>query len=211
VIYAGFPEVIEYEAFGALDAIPGNLFQFLQNVLRNNPLDEKLAAFRAAINSRRLTVYERGQIAELVLEQALAADEENIYFNMMRYAAVLALTQLRWERASPLAIRHYYRVQSDYLRRAVPKERFLEAIALLGAIGTPQATLALGLQLGLINTRTERTGYFDTEITKAVIQALGLIGDNGAFDQLLHASSLSYTEDIQVAAREAISRLRWVR
>jgi hypothetical protein len=211
VICAGFPDVITYEAFGALDVIPGNLFQFLLNVLRNNPPDEKFAAFRAGINSQRLSVSERGQIAELVLEQTLAANEENTYLNTMRYAAVLTLTQLRWTRASPLAIRHYYRVQAEYLQRIVPREHFLEAITFLGAIGTSQAALTLGLQLGLINTRTERTGYFDAEITMAVIQALGLIGDNRAFDQLLHVSNLSYTEDIQAAAREAIDRLRWVR
>ena len=208
---AGYPEVIASEAYGAMEIIPGNLHQFLLNALWNNPPDEKFAAFRAGINSERLGVSERGQIAELALDQALSSQENNFDLNMMRYAAVLTLTELRWTRANPLAIRHYYRVQADYNRGVVSKDRLLEAIFCLGAVGNSQAALVLGLQLGLINDRTESTGSFDAEITHAIVQALGLIGDNAAFDQLLYVSNLSYPVYIQDAAMEAIDNLRWGR
>ena len=208
---AGYPEVIASEAYGAMELIPGNLHQFLLNVLWNNPPNEKLAAFRAGINSERLSVSEKGQIAELALEQALASTEDNLNLNVMRYAAVSVLTQLRWTRANTLAIRHYYRVQADYFANVVPKERFVEAIVCLGSVGNSQAALVLGLQLGLINDRTESTGFYDHNITLAIVRALGLIGDNAVFDHLLHISNLSYGEDIQAAAREAIGNLKWVR
>jgi HEAT repeat protein len=67
----------------------------------------------------------------------------------------------------------------------------------------------LGLQLGLINSRTESTGAFDADITLAIIQALGNIGANAVFEHLLYASNLSYNENIRAAAREAMGRLRW--
>ena len=208
VLYAGYPEVIASEAHGALDVIRGNLLQFLMNVIENNPPDEKFAAFRAGINSQRLTISERGRLAERALEQGLAT-AENIDLSAMRYSAVSTLTQLRWTRANALAIRHYYRVQSDFLQSAVPKERFIDAINCLGALGNSDAALVLGLQLGLINARTETTGTFDPEITMAIVRALGLIGYNAAFDHLLHISNLSYPEEIQAAAREAVARLKW--
>ena len=208
---AGYPEVIASEAFGALEVIPGNLHQFLLNVIWNNPPDEKFNAFRTAINSERLNISERGQIAELALEQALAATEDNINLTVMRYNAVLYLTQVRWTRANSLAIRHYYLVQNGFLRGDVPKARFLEEIAFLGAVGNSQAALVLGLQLGLINARTESAGLYDAEITLAIVRALGRIGDNAAFDQLLNILDLSYSEEIQTAAREAINNLRWMR
>ena len=211
VFCAGFPEVIASEALGALEVIPGNLHQFLLNVLWNNSPDEKFAAFRAGINSERLSVSEKGQIAELALEKALDAVEENITLTVMRYDAVSALTEMRWTRANSLAIRHYYRVQTDFHQGIVSQERFIEAIAFLGAVGNSRAALILGLQLGLINARTKSTGFYDAEITKAIVQALGLIGDNAAFDHLLHVSNLPYNEDIQAAAREAIDHLRWIR
>ncbi|MCL2809729.1 MAG: hypothetical protein FWD24_06655 [Treponema sp.] len=208
---AGYPEVIAHEAYGALEAIPGNLFQFFLNVLWNNPPEEKFAAFRAGINSERLSLSERGQLAELALEQALSAAEENFDLNLMRYNAVLTLTSLRWTRSNPLAIRHYYRVQSDFTQDAFYKDRFIEAINCLGAVGNSQAALVLGLQLGLINARTETTGNFDSDITFAIVNALGLIGDNAAFDNLFHVNNLPYPENIKTAARSAIDRLRWNR
>ncbi|MDR0465265.1 MAG: HEAT repeat domain-containing protein [Treponema sp.] len=208
---AGYPEIIASEAYGALDVIPGNLHQYLLNALWNNPPEEKLAAFRAGINSSRLGVSERGQLAELALEQALASAEDNIDLNVMRYAAVLTLTQLRWTRANALAIRHYYRVQSDFLNDVVSKDRFIEAIACLGAVGNSQAALVLGLQLGLINARMLNAGSFDPEITLAIVRSLGQIGDNAAFDHLLYVSNLSYPDYIKAAAREAIENLKWVR
>ncbi|MCL2196639.1 MAG: hypothetical protein FWB77_03385 [Treponema sp.] len=209
VLYAGYPEVIASEANGALDVVPGNLHQFLLNVITNNPSDEKFAAFRAAVNSERLTISERGHLAERALEQALGANEEDFDLNVMRYAAVNALTRFRWTRANALAIRHYYRVQSDYHQNIIPKQRFLEAIACLGAVGNSDAALVLGLQLGLINARTETTGAFDPDVTMAIVQALGNIGFHAAFDHLMSVSNLPYPDDIVSAAGEAINRLKW--
>jgi len=209
VLYAGYPEVITSEAQGALEVIPGNLQQFLVNVITHNPPEEKFAAFTMGVNSDRLTVSQRGQLAELALEQGLASTDNNIDLTAMRYSSVLLLTRLRWTRANALAIRHYYRVQSDYLQNTVPKERFIEAITCLGAVGNSDAALVLCLQLGLINARTESTGSYDSEITMAIVQSLGKIGYNAAFDHLLTVSYLSYPEEIQAAAKEAVARLKW--
>jgi len=209
VLYAGYPEVIASEAQGALEVIPGNLYQFLVNVIFYNSPEEKFIAFRMGADSERLNISQQGQLAELALEQGLNADEENIDMTIMRYSAVLLLTQLRWTRANSLAIRHYYRVQTDYLNNLAPKERYIEAIDCLGAVGNSEAASILGLQLGLINVKTERTGSFDADITIAIVQALGNIGSNAAFDQLLYVGNLSYPEDIQTAAREAVDRLKW--
>jgi len=209
VLYAGYPEIIASEALGALEIIPGNLFQFLLNVILNNPPEEKFAAFRTGINSVRFSVSERGQFAENALEQALSDTNENFDMAAMRYSAIYALTQLRWTRANALVIRHYYRVQADYLQGNVSKERFIEAIACLGAVGNSDAALVLGLQLGLINARTEQTGNYDPDITMAIVRALGNIGFHAAFDHLLTVSNLPYPEDIIAAAGEAIDRLKW--
>ena len=209
VPYAGYPEVIASEAYGALDVIPGNLHQFLLNVILNNPSEEKFAAFRAAVNSERLSISERGHLAERALEQALNEEEENIDMTIMRYSAVNALTRFRWTRANTLAVKHYYRVQSDYQQNLVPKQRFIEAIACLGAVGNSDAALVLGLQLGLINARTETIGAFDPDITMAIVKALGNIGFHAAFDHLLSVSNLPYPDDIVAAAGEAINRLKW--
>lgn len=209
VLYSGYPEVITSEASGALNFINGNLKQFLSVVIERNTPMEKYIAFKTGINSERLGASERGQLASLSLEQALASDRENVDLTAMRYAAVLELTSLGWTSACPLAVRHYYSVREDFLKNAVSKNRFIEAVTCLGAVGDSQAAVILGLQLGLINERTERTGIFDEEITLAIVQALGQIGYNAVFDQLLDVNNLSYPEYIKIAAREAVDRLKW--
>jgi hypothetical protein len=208
VLCSGYPEVIKSEAQGALDLISGNLKQFLSDAIEKGSPPEKFFALTAGMNSGRLTVSERGQLAELALEQSLT-NGDNADLSAMRYAAVIALTALRWTRANNLAIRHFYRVQTEFQHNAASRERFLEAVALLGAVGNSDAALALCLQLGLINARTERTGEFDEGITLAIVRSLGLIGDKAAFDHLLNVSNLLYPENILAAAGEAIDRLRW--
>ena len=209
VLIADYPEVIAFEAFGALDLISGNLHRFLLGVMETKPSAEKFVALKTGIDGRQLTVSERGQLAELALELSITTAGDDADLIAMRYAAVTALTELGWKRANALAIRHYYRTQADFMQGTVSKDRFIEAILCLGAVGDSDAALALVLQLGLINARTERTGIFDSEITMAIIRALGNIGDNAAFDHLLNASYLSYDEDITSAATEAIARLKW--
>ncbi|GHV94024.1 hypothetical protein AGMMS50293_03440 [Spirochaetia bacterium] len=208
-----YPEVIVLEVSGALDLIPGNFKQFLIDVILKNPPAEKLAAFKAGMNSGRFTPAERGQLAEIALEQSLGSSpdntEDNAALSALRYASALAITWLQWTRAGAMAIRHFYRTQTDFQHGLAPRERFIEAIACLGAMGSSDASMALALQLGLVNAQTEKTGAYDEDITLALVRALGAIGDKAAFDYLLYISYLSYPEYIQAAAKEALNRLKW--
>jgi hypothetical protein len=212
-VTAGYPENIAEETVGALDSIPGNYLRFLIDIILKNPPAEKLTAFKTGCASGRFSPAEQGQLAEAALEQSLGyfpgSAEEITALSEMRYASVLTLTELRWTRASGLVIRHFYRVQTDFQQDNVSTERFLEAINCLGAMGTSDAALPLALQLGLINAQTEKTGIYDEDITLALVRALGSIGDKSAFDYLFYISYLSYTEQIQAAAEEALGHLRW--
>jgi hypothetical protein len=209
VLHTGFPEVIASEARGALDEINGDLFQFLSGVIENNPPVEKFTALKAGISSKRLSVSERGRLASLALERALGFDEDDADLTAMRYAAVLELTSLRWKNANALAVMYYYRAREDFVQNISSKSRFIEAIACLGAVGNSEAAFVLGLQLGLINERTERRGGYDAEITLAIVQALGNIGSKTVFDHLLYVNRLSYPDHIKTAAREAVDRIKW--
>jgi hypothetical protein len=209
LLFAGYPEIIISEAYGALDFIDGDLFLYISNIMEENPPEEKFIAFKAGISSKRLSLSERGQLAELALEIGLYDFEGNAGLIAMRNAAIQMLASLKWTRAGELAVRYYHRVLADYFRGVVPKTHLLESIACLGVIGDSSAALALGLQLGLINEKTESTGAFDTDITMAIVRALGFIGSNAVFEHLLYTANLSYSENIKIAAREALNHLKW--
>jgi hypothetical protein len=210
---AGYPAPVTAEIGAALNALRGDYKSFLIEVIRNNPLPEKLAALGAGAGNDAFDGSRKGEIAEAALETGLGFTAANAGEDAMaaglRYQAALLLTRLQWTRGSPLAIRHFYRVQTDFQHGAAPKPRFLEAVACLGAMASSEAAEALALQLGYLNSHTERNGEFDADITLAVINALGLIGDKSAFDYLLYVSYLPYPENIQAAARDALARLKW--
>jgi hypothetical protein len=207
------PEALAREAAAALETIPGNHKAFLLERILKGPPAEKKAAIAVVARGGRFSPAERGQLAEAALEQGLTyfpgSAGENAQLSETRYASALILTELRWTQGSDPAIRHFYRVQADFQQGDAPRERFFEAVACLAVMDSPDAALALGLQLGLLNARTEQTGEYDQDIILAVVQALGTIGDKSAFDYLDYISYLEYPEHIEAAAKEALSRLRW--
>lgn len=210
---AGYPDEYSQLAAQALGSIKGDYKKYLIDVIRKNTPVEKLAAFKAALQHKDFTPADRGEIAENALDISLSyiapneADQKTL--DEMRYAAVRELTDQRWSRATTLAIKHFYRVQTDYSNGKIEKDRYIEAIRCLGAMGTSEAAQALSLQLGLINSTMERTKEFDELILVSVIEALGSIGDKVAFDYLLYIGYLAYPDAVQIAAREAMNRLKW--
>ncbi|MDR1287250.1 MAG: hypothetical protein LBK08_06545 [Treponema sp.] len=211
-LVAGYPDGISRAAEKALAELGGDYRRFLLDMIRGGSPAEKLAAFNAGTGNERFGTAEKGEIAEAALDVGLglAGDSGGRgEIISLRYAAVNVLASLQWSRANALVIRHFYVVQTDYQRGAVSKERVLEAIACMGAMGTSEAAQALALQMGYINSQTERNGEYDGEITMAVVKTLGEMGDKAAFDNLLYISYLSYPEQIKAAAREALNRLKW--
>jgi hypothetical protein len=201
-----------------MGSVEGDYLHFLAELIRRNGPAEKLAAFRLGAGNPGFSPAQRGELAETALEVSLelfpgnsdaGSDSGWAAASSLRYEAAEALTALKWTRASPLAIRHFYRVQTDRGNGAAPKERLLEAVNCLGAMGNSESAQVLALQLGYINSQTERGSEFDEDLVLALIHALGEIGDKVAFDYLLYIEYINYPERIQAAARESLNRLKW--
>ena len=210
---ADYPQEIRFRAAEALRLIRGDYKKFLIDVVKRNPPAEKATAFRTGMDNPAFSASERGELAEAALDITLGLfptrpDELNA-ISELRYAAVRELAALRWTRATTLVVKNFYRVQTDFGKDALLKDRFTEAILCLGAMASSEAAQALSLQLGLINADMERSRDFDQDILLAVIGALGELGDKVAFDYLLYIGYLSYPDNIKAAAREALNRLKW--
>jgi hypothetical protein len=210
---AGYQENITREAVRALSLLDGDYKSFLLGVIKNNPASEKLAAFNAGFSTEKFTSNDLGDISETALSITLEplsfnAETEEV-LTELRYASVRRLTSLQWIKAVDLAIKNFYRVQEDYSIGKAEKLRLVEAVQCLGVMESPSAAQNLALYLGLLNSQMERTGQFDEEITLAIIQVLGNMGDKISFDYLLYVSYLTYPQTIQTAAKEALEKLKW--
>lgn len=210
---AGYPQEIRFRAAEALRLIRGDYKKFLIDVVKKNIPSEKMTAFRAGMDNPAFSASERGELAEAALEISLglfpSEKNEQDTISDLRYSAIRELASLRWTRATTLAVKHFYRVQTDFGKDETLKDRFIDAILCLGAMGSSEAAQALSLQVGLLNSDMERTRTFDQDILLAVIASLGDLGDKVAFDYLLYIGYLPYPDHIKAAAREALNRLKW--
>jgi HEAT repeat protein len=209
VLLLGYPsDSVPQAAASALDKIQGDYQQFLLDIIQKNAFSEKLTAFNLGAYNERFSVSDRGNLAQMALNASVDV-ENDVTASELRFSAVRLLTELKWNRAAHLAIKHFYRVQTDYSNGFATKDRFIEAIACLGAMESSEAAQVLSIQLGLLNSQTEQSGSFDEAVMLAAINALGNIGDKTAFDYLLYIGYLSYPDRIQSAAKEALAKLKW--
>ncbi len=213
VYVANINKAVSDRASVAMASLEGDYASFLSAVVRRNSPAEKLAALKAGIKTDALPDEKRGELAEAALSVGVAmqspSPNDQLLITELRTLAASELTRLKWQKASALAVRHFYDFQLQYNRGQVSKSNFLESIALLGAMGTPEASQALSLFLQLVNTETEQGKTYDEQITLAVVNNLGALGDKNAFDYLLYIGYLQYPESVKRAARDALQKLRW--
>lgn len=210
---AGYKADITKKAADAMAGLDGDYHGYLVEVLERNTALEKRAALEAGLATSSFSEDQRASLAEAALAAGIAYSSANAVekdaVREMRYAAVRELTERKWQKASPVVIKHFYDVLSLYNHSQATKSVLLEAIACLGAMGTPEAAQTLSLYLQLINTETEQGKVYDEQIVLAVIHNLGILGDKVAFDYLLYIGYLKYPDSIKKAAKDALQNLKW--
>jgi len=197
----------------AMAALKGDYASFLMEVIRTHQPAQKAAALDAGLRGEALSPDKRAALAETALSVGVSyqsvVQSEQVAIVSLRASAARELAAREWQKASPLAIRHFYDFQLQFNRGQVSKSNFLESIALLGAMGTTEAAQTLSLYLQIINTETEQGKSFDEQVALAVVNNLGRLGDKTAFDYLLYIGYLQYPESVKKASRDALQKLRW--
>jgi hypothetical protein len=209
----GYSAELTAKAAKALGSIKGDYLGYLLRVIAQNPPLEKAAAFSAGMDNASFGDNDRGALAEASLSAALDATAtspvELQALRELRLASVREIKTLKWQRASPLVIRHFNLLQADYAKGLAAKSEFLEAISCLGSMGSTEAAQTLALYLQILNAQTEQGAPYDEGILLAVISSLGELGDKVAFDYLLQIGYLQYSDTVKRAAREALQKLKW--
>ncbi|HTX74049.1 MAG TPA: HEAT repeat domain-containing protein [Rectinemataceae bacterium] len=209
----GYSPDLTTKASKALGSIKGDYLGYLLRVVDKNPPLEKAAAFAAGMDNAAFKDEDKGSLAEAALSAALDASPSSPVeiqsLRELRLASVRELKALKWQRASPLVIRHFNLLQADYAKGVAKKSELIEAISCLGSMGSTEAAQTLALYLQLVNAQTEQGAPYDEDVILAVIGSLGELGDKVAFDYLLQIGYLQYSDTIKRAAREALQKLKW--
>lgn len=209
---AKYSDDITYKANIALKNLGGSYSQSLVEVIKNSVPSDKISALNLAIADSEMPIEEKGGLFKMALDIGLVIKVENPQdeklIRELRYSAVRQLSLLKWADASALIIEHFNLVILEYERGISPKSTVLEAISCLGSIGTHEAAERLTQYLEYMNTYMENGQEPDLQISLAIMNNIGIIGDSIAFDDLLYSGYLDYPASVKKAAREALNNLK---
>ena len=207
----GSTDNLERKAREALYSIEGNFRELVLRVIKENALSEKLEALRIAVNNEELLDGDKAVIAEaglsLGLNTSATNNDDRELLRQIRYESVRVLIRSRWAASTSDVIAHFDNTLQELALGIGRKSHVLDAIMALGAMSTHEAAVRLAVYLDVLNSDMENGKTVDDEVVLAVIQNLGLLGDKIAFDYLLYAGYLDYSDTIKKAARDALNRL----
>ena len=196
----------------ALLHIKGDTSKMLMDVIRNAPFEEKLVGLQTAQNRENLSAEDLATIANVALSigvhTSTASERDLRALRQLRILAVQILTQKHWGEATKDMIAHFDLTISEYDHGATVKSSVLEAIGGLGAMGTLEAALRLGVYLDVTNSFVENGAPFDEQIVLATVKNLGILGSKETLQPLLYVRYLDYSKPIKDAAQDAILNIR---
>jgi hypothetical protein len=209
---AKYSDDISYKANLALKNLEGSYSQSLVEVIKSSVPQDKISALNLAAQDSEMSIEEKGSLLKTALKIGLdikvGNTQDEKYLRELREKSIRQLSMLKWADASDLVIQHFNQVNVEYERGISPKSSVLETIACLGAMGTHEAAERLTLYLEFMNSYMENGQTTDMQISLAVMNNIGIIGDNIAFDDLLYSGYLDYPVSVKSAAREALNNLK---
>jgi HEAT repeat protein len=209
----GYSDQISAAAKNALLSIKGDFAAMLSEVIKNRPLGEKRLALQMALSSDKLTSDQKAQVAQFALDIGLHSSASDMAqqagLRDMRFVAARALGDRKWAPAAALLVEHLDTTIGEFDKGIVDTSHLLDAIDELGSTGTHEAAVRLTQYLVLINSYTEKGKAYDEKVVTTIVNDLGNIGDNVAFDDLMYTQYLNYATGVKKAARAALDKLKW--
>jgi hypothetical protein len=209
----GYADAITQIAKSSLLSIKGDFKEMLRGVIHDRPLAEKQIALQMALDSDKLTDAQKADLAEYAIDIGLHSGGSDAASRGaqrdLRYMAAAALGARKWSHATGLLIEHLDQSIGELDKGLVDRNHLLDAIGELGAMSTHDAAVRLTQYLVLINSYTEKGKVYDDQVTFAILQNLGALGDKVAFDDLMYTQYLNYSAGVKKAARAALDKLKW--
>ena len=157
----------------------------------------------------------KAEVAENVLAQTIyivgttSFDDKELV--SLQLDSIRVLTKYKWTRAARTMVAFFDIAVSEYEAKQMSHTEFIEVIKGVSVIVPIDAVSICSNCLVGMNKKKE-SGKFsesDEKVVLALISALGAIGDKAAFDSLLAVTYYNYSDNVIIAARNALARLKW--
>jgi hypothetical protein len=188
VILTQYPDFVTAQARESLDEIDGVPLELATEVIRGKDVSDKGPAFLFFMEDEYLPDADKLELARFTLNEALRAQPATVRdretLRQLRFTAANRIREGAYASATNSVIRHFNETVLEFDRGQIPKNRVLEAIATLGAMGNAEAAVRLTDYLELLNTYTERDRPYDMQILLATIRNLEILDDPGSYNAL---------------------------
>jgi len=183
----------------------------VKEFITNGSPRQKLLAFRIASGHYDESSY--------ISELAMDALTESIYSVedltkvssdtiSLQMAAIDVIVNRHWTAACDLVTRFFSLSQQEYNAGLLTDIQFISVIKAVESLASLDAGETLASYLNVLNRETEEGKNPSSAVVLALINSLGSLGDKAAFDYLFNVQHLNYPEDVIVAARDALARLK---
>lgn len=153
------------------------------------------------------------EIAENLLNEAILlmsnSTDKTKELVQMQLGALKILNDNKCTRASSSVISYFELAKKEHKDGIISDAEFVGVVNSLGNLAPIGAVSPLVTYLEETNNAVENEKMVSTEVVTALIKTLGAIGDKSAFDALLAVTYLNYPDSVLIAARNALSGLKW--
>lgn len=171
--------------------------KYLDLMVKNYDIDEK---FKANIAETALF---------LAINNAEGVQEYTSDFINIQKICLKALSIERWSHAIETVKRNFAVAKTEYYNKIISEEEFVECINLTATFTSPDVSALFSNMLSEFNSKAQKTELPSEDVTIALINQLGEMGDKSAFDNLLYVTYLNYSEKVKNKAKEALVKLKW--
>lgn len=199
--------------YEALTKIADKSLNEIFDVVDKAELVELKLLSKIFIKNDKISPALRSEIAEKALNRSMilsgtSSNSQDLAGFQLETVKVLA--DNKWTRASDLAKDYFNVAKIAYNGKFLTAEQWTSAISCVEVLASRAAVSPFTEYLDQMNKAQESGNAPDKAVVLAVINALANLGDKSSFDCLLYVTYVKdYPEEVAVAARNALTRLKW--
>ncbi|MBQ0166973.1 MAG: hypothetical protein KBT02_07705 [Treponema sp.] len=212
--YASSPylsDEVKSAALAAMNRLTDVYRISMLSIITDSPVPNKLSALQMILENEMNSDILRAEAAESALSTSIihAGDTFDSSLIDLQMMALAELRRLSWTKSASLAADFFSVARSEFEAGNLLPGQFIEVIESVKELSVVKAGTLFTDYLNYINANVENGLSCSVPVVLAVISSLGSLGDKVAFDALLYVSYVSYPDEVILASREALARLKW--
>ncbi|MCR5698388.1 MAG: hypothetical protein K6G52_01975 [Treponemataceae bacterium] len=202
-------------------ACKATLFQLMDdfytaasNIIDTGTFEDKKMIFELINENPEKNLKSTAEIAEILLSDTIIKVEEDADFPeeqiKLQFDAFVCLKNAKWTKATDVVLDYFEVARNEFEKNLLSEDNYCFVIEGLKEFSTRKTCKVLTDYLASQYNQTLENGEYNLNVLLSVINTLGDLGDNDAFDTILYVMSYKdYPRELIQASNAALKKLRW--